>query len=94
VTGFTSITGTLDSEPNQDFLIQCFLTEEGGDPSEHGEGAVLLDTTTRSTNSFGGASFQCDTQAPEEGQTVSATATNIASGETSEFSANETVFEP
>jgi hypothetical protein len=56
------------------------------------EGAVLLDTTT---DVAGNASFQCDSQVPEqEGQTVSATATNVATDDTSEFSANETVFQP
>ena len=59
------------------------------------EGAVLLDTTTRTTDAARNASFQCDSQVPEqEGQTVSATATNVATGDTSEFSANETVFRP
>jgi hypothetical protein len=84
-----------DSTPNQGFPIQCFMTEETADVSGHGEGAILLDTTPRSTDTFGGVNFQCDSQIPEEeGQTVSATATNVATGKTSEFSANETVFQP
>jgi hypothetical protein len=93
-TGFTAISGILNSNPNQTFLIQCFLADDPADASGHGEGAILLDSTLRTTNSFGGASFQCDTQDPEEGQTVSATATNVSTGDTSEFSENEEIIAP
>jgi hypothetical protein len=87
-TGFTTITGTLNSNPNQGFIIQCFLAENPADGSDHGEGAVLLDSTIRSTGPLGNTPFQCDTQLPEAGQEVTATATNISSGDTSEFSEN------
>src|SRR5215207_8500067 len=93
-TGFTAISGILNSNPNQTFLIQCFLADDPADASGHGEGAILLDSTLRTTNSFGGASFQCDTQVPEEGQTVGATATNVSTGDTSEFSENEEIIAP
>jgi len=93
-TGFTAISGILYSNPNQTFLIQCFLADDPADASGHGEGAILLDSTLRTTNSFGGASFQCDTQVPEEGQTVGATATNVSTGDTSEFSENEEIIAP
>jgi hypothetical protein len=91
-TGFTTITGTLNSNPNEDFLIQCFLAENQPDGSGHGEGEVLLDTTSRSTGPAGNATFQCDSREPGLGQEVTATATNVATGDTSEFSENEEVF--
>lgn len=91
-TGFTAITGNLNSNPDQPFLIQCFLADEPLDSSGHGEGAVLLDTTSRTTNAAGNTNFQCDSQAPGLGQEVTATATNVATGDTSEFSENEEVI--
>jgi trimeric autotransporter adhesin len=91
-TGVTTITGTLNSNPNEDFLIQCFLTESQPDASGHGEGAALLDTTSRSTGPAGNATFQCNSPEPGNGQRVTATATNIATGDTSEFSENEEVI--
>jgi hypothetical protein len=93
-TGFTAIAGALRSNPEENFLIQCFLAEDQPDASGHGEGAVLLDTTSRSTDSGGLATFQCDTQDLEAGQEVTATATNIATGDTSEFSDNEVITAP
>ncbi|MDQ4043151.1 MAG: hypothetical protein M3118_04970 [Actinomycetota bacterium] len=92
-TGFTTIEGTLNSNPSQNFLIQCFLTDEAA-ASSHGEGSILLDTTSRATDAGGDTSFQCDSQVPEAGQTVTATATNTVTGDTSEFSENEIVFQP
>jgi hypothetical protein len=91
-TDLTTITGTLNSNPSQDFRIQCFLTGNQPDASGHGEGELLLDTTTRSTDSAGDATFQCDTQEAVAGREVAATATNISTGDTSEFSANKEVF--
>lgn len=35
-TGATTITGTLNSNPNQSYSIQRFGTESGGDPSNYG----------------------------------------------------------
>jgi hypothetical protein len=90
-TGFTTITGTLDSDPDEGFLIQCFLAEGQADASGHGEGEVLLDTTSRSTDSSGEATFQCDSREAGLGREVTATATRIDTGDTSEFSANEEV---
>jgi hypothetical protein len=93
-TGFTAITGALRSNPEEDFLIQCFLAGDQPDASGHGEGAVLLDTTSRSTDSGGLATFQCDTQDLEAGQEVTATATNVSTGDTSEFAENEEITAP
>lgn len=53
---------------------------------------MLLDTTSRTTNTEGDLLFQCDTRELEAGQEV--TATNVATGDTSEFSENEVVVQP
>ncbi len=91
-TGFTTIRGSLNSNPNQDFLIQCFLADVvafGG--SAHGEGKLLLDTTSRTTDSSGDTTFQCDTREAGAGREVTATATNVSTGDTSEFAENALV---
>ena len=88
-TGVTTVTGTLNSSPGQTHTIQCFLTEAGGDPSGHGEGQRLLDTTTTATGADGDSpAFTCAGTGLAVGDKVSATATNTATGDTSEFSQN------
>jgi hypothetical protein len=93
-TGATTIFGRLNSDPGEDFSIQCFLTN-GASASANGEGFRLLDTTTASTNSTGNTSFSCTSSVPLlgpiPGRTVTATATNQESGDTSEFSRNKTI---
>jgi CSLREA domain-containing protein len=94
-TGTTTISGRLSSDPSQEFTIQCFLTQSGTSASAYGEGLRLLDTTNVSTNANGSARFTCESAFPILGpiptRTVSATATNEASGDSSEFSRNKTV---
>jgi len=91
-TNVTTISGTLNSDPNQSFAIQCFLTETGGDPSGHGEGKTLLDTETTTTNANGDSlTFSCTSNVPAVGDRVSMTATNTTTGDTSEFSLNAQV---
>jgi hypothetical protein len=46
---------------------------------------------TITTNANGDASFRCVSPVPQPGHTVTATATNTTTGDTSEFSLNETV---
>jgi trimeric autotransporter adhesin len=88
-TGVTTISGTLNSNPSQNFTIQCFATEAGGDPSGHGEGQTLLDTTTTTTGTDGNSpTFTCTSNTPAVGDKVTMTATNTATGDTSEFSLN------
>ena len=97
-TGLT-ISGTLNSNPSQSFTVQCFVAGPGPfapelDPSGHGEGQILVGAdTTVTTDANGDASFSCVTGFPVvAGQTkVTATATNTATGDTSEFSLNQTV---
>jgi hypothetical protein len=98
VAGHTIISGTLNSDPSLDFVVQCFLTD-GASVSDHGEGLLLLDTTVVTTDANGEGGFFCVSSNPIlgqiPGQTVSATATNIlTTGDTSEFSENESVPGP
>lgn len=86
-TGFTTISGTLNSNPSQPFTIQCFVAAP--DPSGHGEGQIPIGQTTATTDSGGDDSFACPVSpVPQLGQAVTATATNTATGDTSEFSLN------
>lgn len=83
--GFTTISGRLNSTPSSSFTIQCFVAAP--DPSDHGEGRTPLGQTTATTNANGDDnSFTCVT--PQQGQVVTATATNTTTGDTSEFSQN------
>jgi hypothetical protein len=100
-TGDTTISGTLKSNPNQTYDIQCFLAAQPPavpDPSGHGEGQFLMDQETVQTDANGDGSFSCSSPILQVGQVVSATATNTSGtangtsrGDTSEFSENETV---
>jgi hypothetical protein len=89
----TTVAGTLNSNPNQSFTVQCFLAGEAADASGHGEGAIFLSQDTSvTTNASGDAGFEC---VLDEGlntrEKVSATATNTATGDTSEFSRTVTL---
>jgi hypothetical protein len=98
-TGVTTISGRINSNPNQSFTIQCFLSD--GDPSNHGEGQFFLgQRTLNDTNGDGDIAFRqaCASTIPDVGQTVSVTATNTSGtatntriGDTSEFSLNRSV---
>jgi hypothetical protein len=89
-TGFTTIFGRLNSNPNQDFTVQCFVGEP--DPSDHGEGqSPAGQDTSVTTDVDGEAGFVCSSSNLIPGQTVSATATNMATGDTSEFSENKLI---
>jgi hypothetical protein len=98
----TTISGTLNSTPDREFTVQCFAAapDPSGsfvvtpDPSGHGEGVrFAAEDTTVTTDPNGNASFECNFFFPREldGTVWSATATNEATGDTSEFSANFTV---
>ena len=84
--GPPTVTGTLTSAPNQSFTVR-FFSSPSCDPSGFGEGRTPLGSTTVTTNGGGGASFT--TTALNFGATdvITATATNNATGATSEFSA-------
>jgi hypothetical protein len=92
--GTLTASGTLNSTRRQTFTIQCFLTGRSPDASGHGEGRTLVDQTDVVTSAEGEADFTCSNAALgviARGQRVTATATNTATGDTSEFSANSRV---
>ncbi|MFI5457958.1 MAG: beta strand repeat-containing protein, partial [Isosphaerales bacterium] len=82
-----SAQGTLNSLPNTRFLIQFFSSVEK-DPSGYGQGqTLLLPSQMVTTDSNGNANINInpDGGLPANGW-ITATATNLGSGDTSEFS--------
>jgi parallel beta-helix repeat protein len=88
-----TVSGKLNSNPGQNYTVQCFLTGPP-DGSGHGEGrAFKAEDTTVTTNAKGNAAFECKFffLGSLTGQRVSTTATNEVTGDTSEFSANSPI---
>jgi hypothetical protein len=85
VSGTTTITGKLNSRPRKTFTIQFFSNTEA-DSSGNGEGETLLDEIEVKTNRKGKRSFTLSAVLPAGENVVTATATNNATGDTSEFS--------
>ena len=83
----TSISGNLNSSPNSSFAVEFFASSSGNN-SGPAEGAIFLGSATVSTNAQGNATlvFSTTTTVPS-GSVLTATATNLAQGNTSEFSA-------
>jgi hypothetical protein len=89
-----TIAGSLESAPRQTFTVQCYLADNPVDPSGHGEGQTLVEETTITTGANGEASFTCSSGSQgliSAGRRVTATATNVTTGDTSEFADNVTV---
>ncbi len=86
--GVSVITGTLNSKPNTEYLIQLFANNTIGlDPSGFGEGEIFLREIVVVTDDNGNASFEEQFDADlDVSQFVSSTATEINLGDTSEFS--------
>jgi hypothetical protein len=83
----TTISGTLSSTPNTQFRIEFFSSGPSFvDVWGSGQGTVLLGSTTVTTDANGNASYSF-LAPPLSGQNVVATATNLATGDTSPFSA-------
>jgi hypothetical protein len=95
----TIIKGTLNSTPStrlkkRIFIIQFFISPSE-DPSHSGEGKINLGQTQVSADRQGNASFSfAPFQRVFEGQFVTATTTNQATGDTSEFSRARVVEPP
>ena len=83
--GTTEITGTLNSNPVSMFRIEFFANDER-DPSGFGEGQTFIGSTDVTTDTDGNANFDVSFPQIGAGQRVTSTATDIARGETSEFS--------
>jgi hypothetical protein len=82
----TIVSGTLQSTPDTSFLIQFFAYPVAGG-SGGGAGAVLLGSVTVFTNAAGIATIQGSVAGSVAlGTQVNATATNLSTGDTSEFS--------
>jgi hypothetical protein len=90
----TTISGRLTGDPSQIYFVECFLTD-GDTASAHGEGSRLLGSASVFFDSAGIGRFSCVSTSPllgqVPGQTVTATATNVATGDTSEFSRNRAI---
>ncbi len=81
---------TLNSTANRTFRIEIF-TNAIADASGHGEGETYLGAVQVTTNNSGNASFGASLSATVPvGHVVTATATDLTTHDTSEFSANAT----
>jgi len=79
-----NIIGNLKSTPNTNFGFD-FYTSPAADPSGFGEGTTLLYSQDLRTDASGNISFSLGISTPFTGF-VTATATNLTTGDTSEFS--------
>jgi hypothetical protein len=82
----TGVSGTLSSTASATFRIEVFAN-----PTAVRQGQTFLGCVTTSTNGSGAASFAATVPALTAGQFVTTTATNTATGDTSEFSVPLTV---
>jgi hypothetical protein len=89
----TTVVGTLNSTPNTSFRLEFFQSSAADAPGGYGEGAQYLAMLPANTDGSGNFSFSAAmtgvVTAP--GQWVSVTATNNATGDTSEFSVSRQV---
>jgi uncharacterized repeat protein (TIGR01451 family) len=88
--GETTIQGTLYESPNSSYLVQ-FFSSPTEDASGHGQGKVLIGSSTVTTDSNGNGTFSA--QVPTgtlPGQFISATATSLQN-DTSEFASDVAV---
>ncbi len=84
--GNTSLAGILNSTPNSSFRIE-FFANTSLDFSGFGGGQTFIGSTTANTDVNGNANFVANTgSATPSGQFITATATNSATNDTSEFS--------
>jgi CSLREA domain-containing protein len=86
IAGSLFVEATLNSVPNTNFQIE-FFANDACDDSGHGEGQEFLANPVIITNDAGDASFDFEILADiTPGRYVTATATNVTTGDTSEFS--------
>ena len=84
----TTIAGSLNSTPGSTFTIQFFSSPEANSTG-FGEGKTFLgeiEVTTNTRGDTGAFAFTTNRGAASVGQFITATATNDATGDTSEFS--------
>jgi hypothetical protein len=75
----------MNSGPNRGILIDLYRNPTP-DPSGHGQGRIYVLTTFAQTDATGNGSFSLPIAARLPGQYFTATATDAATGDTSEFS--------
>jgi len=85
VGGFTTIKGDLKTRAQQTYLLE-FYSSTAKDPSGYGEGLTLIGSTQVSTDAVGTATFSVIFAGDTVASQIAATATEIGSGSTSEFS--------
>ncbi|HEV7892871.1 MAG TPA: FG-GAP-like repeat-containing protein [Pyrinomonadaceae bacterium] len=90
--GSTHITGTLNSTANMPFRVEFFNGD--CDASGFGEGANLISSSDFVTDAAGNVNIDVTFSPSDvaEGDSITATATNLATGDTSEFSQCVPVF--
>lgn len=88
-TGVTNVVGTLNATPSTQFTVELFLAAADG--SDHGEARAMIASQDVTTNSSGDIGFEFQSTALVAGHVLTATATSIAAGNTSELSRNRTV---
>ncbi len=86
--GGTLVTGTLDSRPLTDYRIE-FFANSMCDPLGHGEGETYLGSVVVNGGARGSVDFVADlpNAVPPGTTAITATATDLSTGDTSEFSA-------
>jgi len=84
----TAIQGTLNSEAATAFRLEVFANNLcwGVDPNNYGEGEQFVGSTEVTTDSSGNATFAITVPRVPTGDFITATATNLRSNNTSEFS--------
>ncbi|HWD94660.1 MAG TPA: M12 family metallopeptidase [Verrucomicrobiae bacterium] len=83
--GTTAVGGTLNSTPNRSFLIDVYRNSAAA-PSGYGEGEVYLGNVSVTTDGAGNGNFSFNTSGSFAGQVFATTATDVTTGDTSEFS--------
>jgi hypothetical protein len=84
--GDATVKGSLRSTPKKKFRIDLY-SSPSADPSGHGEGQIWLGSRTIKTNDKGKKSFSVLVGQVSTGHVITATATRVSTGDTSEFSA-------
>lgn len=92
--GSLRLTGTLNSTPNRTFRLE-FYNSPSADASGYGEGQTFIGFLSVTTDAAGNVSFdQTFAFTAPIGSSVSATATDATTNDTSEFSGSKQVLNP
>ncbi len=87
--GLTIVSGSLNSTASTQFQIELFLA--AADPSGHGEAQAFLATQNITTNASCTRTFSFALTGLAPGHQLTATAIDLSTDDTSEFSLNRTV---